>query len=117
MTSQKTIEKCRAKVAELEKTNATLLHNNLVLSEENKKLRDENIRKDIVITETNRQRQECKTKCEIAISEKDRLLRAQQARLENCKPTYVHLKNAQWFYRLNQLPDGQIEIIHTVKFP
>ena len=130
MTSQKTIERCRAKVKELEETNATLLHNNVVMAESNKKLREENkelmeanerARKNLETQETtiakiSKQRNECKRKCEIALSEKDRLLQEKERRLAASNPVIEHLKVAQWFHREVQLPDGQIEIIHTVKF-
>lgn len=116
MTSQKTIERCRARVKELEEANKTLLDNNVILAEENTILRKKLNSQMRINAEIETERAQCAQKCRVALSEKDRILQDREQRLANCKPTFQHLKDAQWFYRLNQLPDGQVEIIHTVKF-
>lgn len=123
MTSQKTVERCRkerddlkAEVETLRDANQTLLNNNVILAKENAAMWDKLQSQIRINTEIEGERAQCAQKCRIALSEKDRILQEKERRLANCKPTFQHLKDAKWFYRLNQLPDGQVEIIHTVKF-
>ena len=100
MTSQKTIERCRVKVRELEEANATLLQNNTTMAESNKSLREELKRLQELMQRDQstieclaKEKRECKQKCEIVISEKDKLLQAKEEYIKSLHGTVWHLKN------------------------
>jgi chromosome segregation ATPase len=115
MTSQKTIERCRAKVKELEETNATLLHNNVVMAESNKKLREELARLNTMsdnqhtrILQLEKEKSDCKQKCEVVISEKDRIIQQKEQYIRNLHSTVWHLQNTFKCstYGFNEIPGG-----------
>lgn len=114
MTSQKTIERCRARVAELEASNKTLIENNVKLAEENSRLRSEIKKQCETIVQIDSERRNCKSKCEVALSEKDRQLREKEARLAGLKSVFERLRDGKWFYHVEQLPDGKVRIVHDV---
>ena len=92
MTSQKTIERCRARVKELEDANKTLLDNNVILSRENTQLRNELKMQRRVNAEIEEKRTECAQKCRVALSEKDEALQRAQRAAANTKT----LKDIKW---------------------
>jgi hypothetical protein len=92
MTSQKTIERCRLRVKELEDINSslvvankTLLNNNVILAEENVKLRKELSVKNETVHTVEQQRQACVRKCELALAEKNAALYEAQRKAANTK--------------------------------
>lgn len=119
MTSQKTVERCRQERDELKAANAQLLENNVKLFDENAALRAElgKIKSDTTerIADLEKARVECASRCKSIVSAKEIELQKKQAYIDSLHSTFQNLKEAQWFYRVNQLPDGQIEITHTVK--
>ena len=119
MTSQKTIERCRKERDELKAANVQLLENNIKLFDENAALRVElgRIKSDTTekITELEKAKAECTLRCKTIVSAKEAELQKKQAYIDSLHSTFHNLKEAQWFYRVEQLPDGRIEIIHTVK--
>lgn len=94
MTSQKTIERCRARVSELSLANKTLLDNNVILAAENTKLREEVKRISKRAEEVETQRRACVMKCETTISEKNRILQEKERYIQNLHDTVWHLKNS-----------------------
>lgn len=106
MTSQKTIERCRNRVKELELQNKELSESNKVLLDNNEKLSIElkKLRKsldDSEITLKSRQmayqvlqkeKDDCKQKCEIALKQKDAALSEAQRKAANIK----HLSDIKW---------------------
>jgi len=95
MTSQKTIERCRARIKELEEGNAallegsaTLLKNNEMLAAANKRLRVEIDDNTGIIETLKAKNNQCRQKCEIAISEKDRILQEREQILQR-KEAYI----------------------------
>jgi len=122
MTSQKTIERCRAKVKELEETNTTLLHNNVVMAESNKKLRqeieelqaaNERARKNLSvqseqITYLTKEKEACKQKCEMIVREKDQKLVEKERYIQSLHDTVWNLKNSYLCktYNFAETPSG-----------
>lgn len=115
MTSQKTIERCRLRVKELEEANATLLKNNETLAAANKKLREDEqkeraelIKQSNLIHELEVAKSQCRQKCELIVSEKERLLQQKEQYIANLKSTVWHLQNSFTckFYGFKETPQG-----------
>lgn len=110
MTSQKTIERCRNRVKELEsenlalkESNVTLLANNVALKQklESLKTDSDHMKETIhaieqVNTDLQKQRNDCKQKCEIALKQKDEALAIYQRKAANTKT----LSDIKWGHRM-----------------
>lgn len=111
MTSQKTIEKCRIKVKDLEETNKTLLGNNVRLSEENAKLhqelsalKDETKNQCMTIVALTKEKDQCKRKCEVVIGEKNRILNEKEQALHDAQlrlQRIQDMKDIRWSHSMN----------------
>jgi transposase-like protein len=115
-------------VACLKEANTILLRNNVIISEENHKLRNEikTLRADAdylqeKINSLSTARDElvkknniCKQNCEIALSEKNRVIKEKEQYIANCRTTFERLRDGKWSYRIEQQSDGQIRISHFV---
>ena len=112
----------QSRIQEIEIANKTLLQNNVVMAESNKKLRDENnillarvSHTEEALAKTEMERRNCKQKCEVIVSEKDRIIREKETRLANLKSVKEILDNAKWTRHVSDIPNG-IEITNTVKY-
>jgi predicted nuclease with TOPRIM domain len=108
MTSQKTIERCRLRVKELEsananliETNGTLLANNVTLNdrlqtiEKELKFMDNTVKnREQAFNKLQKEKDECKQKCEIVLSEKNRILQEKESYIRNLHDTIWHLRNS-----------------------
>jgi hypothetical protein len=108
MTSQKTIERLRTRVKELEEANATLLKNNETLSAANKTLRLEKDADSTVIKSLELAKEQCTAKCRTIVSEKEKVLQEKEIYIKNLHDTIWHLRNsfACKFYEFKETPQG-----------
>jgi predicted RNase H-like nuclease (RuvC/YqgF family) len=108
MTSQKTIERCRTRVKELEEANAILLKNNETLAAANKALRLEKENNTTVIKNLELAKEQCTAKCRTIVSEKEKVLQEKEIYIKNLHDTIWHLQNsfACKFYGFKEIPQG-----------
>jgi predicted nuclease with TOPRIM domain len=115
MTSQKTIERCREKVAnqereiaELKESNQTLLDNNVKLVDENSRLTALSDSRQSRIFEIEKEKEDCTNKCKTIVSQKDQIILQKQTYINNLKNTVWHLKNSFICktYEFHETPDG-----------
>jgi uncharacterized protein YaaN involved in tellurite resistance len=108
MTSQKTIERCRTRVKELEEANAILLKNNETLAAANKALRLEKENNTTVIKNLELAKEQCTAKCRTIVSEKEKVLQEKDRYIQSLHDTVWNLQHSYGnsTYRFEQTPKG-----------
>jgi hypothetical protein len=96
MTAQRTIARLRKEKIELLEANKNLLDNNVILSEENQRLKNIMKSDQETIEHLAKEKKACKQKCDLVIREKDAIILEKERRLQNIKDAHQYLDEMKW---------------------